>query len=979
MSGYNQELDLHMLQLLTAAFGAEFVTAQIFSRFTWGAPDTKVSPIGHWHFLRLCLSIATDTSKSDHTDPLACRIVHALARKPLKRSDVDRLATSYEMDDDKKQLALDAAIEKTLKAVAVASKMKDGNVIRLKPDAWKQVNCYHGSWTPYDAENAAENFVSQNKQHYTKDGGKVPFLPTVSVPTKHNPLLARVVEVLHTQSVLAVAIGTLATRAKDLFKGKAVPTASKSQVITAIDTLYLALSSAKSLAVGAADWKAEYEIQIGRLRRTAIYGMSTDSSCATLLKNLPIQLAAAEGMIHKAMQCSVSHVSVQGAQFVLPSKPTVHEVLKFVISNSESLLEDVSTHHVLMLKGVVAELDPEASVIVASTTDVVDPEVAAAAEAQKKAALKQRQELLMAKLRQKNSNSSLVSTANSLRVTGVDNGNVEATDDTTESTSDLNLTDCITVYETLENRCVFCSEPWTAQRPLLHMCQRATSDVLQQLYALNVPAELVTGHVNFCGHMAHAECFQKRVKHTGGLRQRGSGISQIQAYLQGLHFKGLRYLTDQEVVCPLCSRAISLLCPAVTSAAISHADATTANNTFINHISAAVMRCNVGSGRSAASVEALLAVLHTPGSEAPLADAVTAWGAVRVAAQQLCITGILSSVGRTTTARHFAGLAALIESVKTYIRGLPDLSLSHLIRLLQAEYAIAREPHCLLEAMIATVAVPGSNELAQHLASIQSHVINIRDVASLLEHRAVLRGAAFVEMAIHRVPLPSQRKKLRSAASADDVANALEFRDVDPVAVDGGPQTEINLLLGLARYVTHTDDASELPCSDAPAVSVDVVTQYRAALRATFTRNLVSRYSEMQHIFSATPIECSMCGSKTPNLVKCLSCASLLCVRGEPPELKEHAKCCGGGTQLFLELQTSRIVVVQGYNQRASTLSPLYVDKNGETDPGLRRGCPLTLDDERAFEVFITWVSCAWDHLTSILHQDTWLIDTKAI
>ena len=78
-------------------------------------------------------------------------------------------------------------------------------------------------------------------------------------------------------------------------------------------------------------------------------------------------------------------------------------------------------------------------------------------------------------------------------------------------------------------------------------------------------------------------------------------------------------------------------------------------------------------------------------------------------------------------------------------------------------------------------------------------------------------------------------------------------------------------------------------------------------------------------------------------------------IRGRPGAATLHAVRCGGGTGIFLHVNSSRILLVSGLNA-AWSHSP-YADIHGESDHMLKRGKPLTLFRERYAGLCELWAS----------------------
>jgi len=75
-----------------------------------------------------------------------------------------------------------------------------------------------------------------------------------------------------------------------------------------------------------------------------------------------------------------------------------------------------------------------------------------------------------------------------------------------------------------------------------------------------------------------------------------------------------------------------------------------------------------------------------------------------------------------------------------------------------------------------------------------------------------------------------------------------------------------------------------------------------------------------------------------------------------------HAYTCGGGDGIFLYVRECKVLLLASIDKNALYLSP-YLDKYGETDPGLKCGNPLYLCKDLYRKLQILWL----DHE---LHQE---------
>ncbi|XP_032917905.1 E3 ubiquitin-protein ligase UBR1 isoform X1 [Catharus ustulatus] len=98
--------------------------------------------------------------------------------------------------------------------------------------------------------------------------------------------------------------------------------------------------------------------------------------------------------------------------------------------------------------------------------------------------------------------------------------------------------------------------------------------------------------------------------------------------------------------------------------------------------------------------------------------------------------------------------------------------------------------------------------------------------------------------------------------------------------------------------------------------------------------------------------------------VLCLFCGAMLCsqntccqelVNGEElGACTSHALQCGAGVCMFLKIRECKVVLIEGKTRGCFYPAP-YLDEYGETDPGLKRGNPLHLCQERYRKLHLLW------------------------
>ncbi|KAH7470560.1 hypothetical protein KRP22_001450 [Phytophthora ramorum] len=122
---------------------------------------------------------------------------------------------------------------------------------------------------------------------------------------------------------------------------------------------------------------------------------------------------------------------------------------------------------------------------------------------------------------------------------------------------------------------------------------------------------------------------------------------------------------------------------------------------------------------------------------------------------------------------------------------------------------------------------------------------------------------------------------------------------------------------------------------------------------------------------------CNQCAQVPQHPGLCLFCGEVLCCFSACCEAKEgggvgectqHAQRCGLGLGAFLLLRACTVILFLG-NERRCVWGSLYVDKNGEEDPYLRRGKTLHLDSSRRLALETLLVSHSFSQNTAILQN----------
>eukprot|EP00644_Phytophthora_capsici_P014412 jgi/Phyca11/99412/e_gw1.3.582.1 len=217
----------------------------------------------------------------------------------------------------------------------------------------------------------------------------------------------------------------------------------------------------------------------------------------------------------------------------------------------------------------------------------------------------------------------------------------------------------------------------------------------------------------------------------------------------------------------------------------------------------------------------------------------------------------------------------------------------------------------------------------------------------------------------HRQMFPSSQRALcqlwgaqleaKAAVSRQQARGQAVLAGGSPRQVDAFPlQRQVKLLSSRAAAVTSAGADFRL-LIELPRVYMD----------------LFIRYNE-----KPTGI-CGQCAQVPQHPGLCLFCGEVLCCFSACCEAKEgggvgectqHAQRCGLGFGAFLLLRACTVILFLG-NERRCVWGSLYVDKNGEEDPYLRRGKTLYLDESRRLALETLLVSHSFSQNTAILQN----------
>lgn len=105
-----------------------------------------------------------------------------------------------------------------------------------------------------------------------------------------------------------------------------------------------------------------------------------------------------------------------------------------------------------------------------------------------------------------------------------------------------------------------------------------------------------------------------------------------------------------------------------------------------------------------------------------------------------------------------------------------------------------------------------------------------------------------------------------------------------------------------------------------------------------------------------SPAMCLICGK--------MLCSGMYCCKDSLSHIEtaqiygmcnRHSMTCGGGVGIFLQIRQGVCLIISDYAKIWRYTVP-YVDLYGETDHGLKRGCPLFLNEQRLYALLKKYV-----------------------
>jgi len=198
-------------------------------------------------------------------------------------------------------------------------------------------------------------------------------------------------------------------------------------------------------------------------------------------------------------------------------------------------------------------------------------------------------------------------------------------------------------------------------------------------------------------------------------------------------------------------------------------------------------------------------------------------------------------------------------------------------------------------------------------------------------------------------------------------------------AAIGGETNPDKVYASLCTYLGLPTSLWKLTCD--PGFS-EVVDTYLMQLPAHLKRAFVSPYppqrrrlislkkNYIQVLNMADGFQCPKTNEESRAPALCLVCGTLICCLTKCCEEQiqttsgannvggctVHAQLCSGGTGIFLYIRKCIIILSCDVTKGAYLAAP-YVDEFGETDEGMKRGFPLTLDKSLMDELNNMWMN----------------------
>jgi len=218
----------------------------------------------------------------------------------------------------------------------------------------------------------------------------------------------------------------------------------------------------------------------------------------------------------------------------------------------------------------------------------------------------------------------------------------------------------------------------------------------------------------------------------------------------------------------------------------------------------------------------------------------------------------------------------------------------------------------------------------------------------------------------------------------EDETTQMSFQDSSsPLAHPTSPVTQSKQhvhIIDVFEWFNPNGDELKMWCSEFDTLACrDHIHLARQAMRVNVLwkqPQLLRLHQQFDQIFQFYHKKvCDQCGKVPKDPAVCLMCGTMVCMRENccrkniiGNQVNKDAACetvrhsieCGGGTGIFLSVNSSTIIVVRG--KRACVWGSVFLDFFGEEDKELKRGKPLYLNEKRYQLLEHQWVSHKFDH-----------------
>merc|ERR1711976_427798 len=246
-----------------------------------------------------------------------------------------------------------------------------------------------------------------------------------------------------------------------------------------------------------------------------------------------------------------------------------------------------------------------------------------------------------------------------------------------------------------------------------------------------------------------------------------------------------------------------------------------------------------------------------------------------------------------------------------------------------------------------------------------------------------LRTASLVKHYIYKLDLPEISE---DDEEFDQLVKFLDLivQDLDQVGEQEEPMDQaisgrVNLI-DVVQWFSDSGEELQMWCAEfADLACRDHIHLARQAMRVNVLwkqPQLLRLHQQFDQIFQFYHKKvCDQCGKVPKDPAVCLMCGTMVCMRENccrkniiGNQVNKDAACetvrhsieCGGGTGIFLSVNSSTIIVVRG--KRACVWGSVFLDFFGEEDKELKRGQPLYLNEKRYQLLEHQWVSHKFDH-----------------